>query len=227
MRIELAIAEDDDVLREALMKLFHTEVDMVVVLAAVNGSDLLQQLTRVQPDVILMDIRMPVMDGVEATRQVLARYPHAKVIAHTNYADETTIIAMYRLGVKSFIGKSANTAELLNAIRVVHNGGNYMTNETLAIFNEHLGAQHPEQEVDAETQLNSLSLAELKVLWHTARLQPIKQIADALHVSPHTVNNHQYNLRKKFNLSGRHSLAQFAVAIRRQLKERIELLGNS
>ena len=137
-KIRLGIAEDSEVLREALIKLFHAQLDIEVVLAADNGADLLNQLEIVQPDIILMDIKMPHIDGVEATKIVLKKYPSIKIIAHTNYDLEYNIIKMHSLGVKGFIGKSKDPYELVNAIRAVQSTGYYMTDQTFCVLAEYI-----------------------------------------------------------------------------------------
>lgn len=137
-KISLAIADDDEVLRIALTKLFQTQKDIKLLFVADNGVELLHQLETTQPDIILMDIRMPHLDGVEATKKVLERYPSIKIIAHTNYDLPKNIIEMHRLGVKGFISKSSDTEELVNAIRTVHTTGYYLTDETFFVLKDYI-----------------------------------------------------------------------------------------
>jgi DNA-binding NarL/FixJ family response regulator len=226
VKIDLAIADDNELTRDALIKIFQFERDMDVVLVAENGADLLSKLAAIKPEIILMDINMPVMDGIEATKKVLVHYPYVKVIVHTQFDMDHNIIEMYRAGVKSFISKTGSIAELVNAIRLVHGGGSYITDKTLSIFKKYLEyTPTPKNKiVISEENFSKLSVVELRVLWHTASMKPIKQIASELHVSPHTINNHQYNLRKKFNLYGRNALVQYALSIRSQLSERLSIV---
>lgn len=220
-KIKLAIVDDHKALRNALTKLLHTESGMEVVLSAEDGIDLLKKLRVTTPDIILMDIRMPKMNGIEATKEILTKYPAIKVIAHTQYDNDDNIIEMYRQGVKSFICKSGDPSELITAIRVVYNGGNYVTDAALSIFKNLLDINptksNHEKSLNMES-LSKLSPIELNVLWHTASLKSIKQIAKELYLSPHTINNHQANIRKKLNLFGRNTLVQYAVSIRKKLE---------
>lgn len=122
-KIKLAIADDSEKFRKAIIRLIHFEHDLEVILEAENGVDLITQLETGSPDVILMDIRMPVMDGIVATDKIKQLYPHLKIIAYSQYDQEENIIKMNIHGVKSFIGKEDEPEELLKAIRIVHDGG--------------------------------------------------------------------------------------------------------
>lgn len=164
---------------------------------------------------------MPKMDGIEATKEIKSKYPDIKVIVYTRYENEDNIAEMCTLGVKSFICKSSDPSELITAIRVVSNGGNYLTDDALSIFINHLDfnlTKLNNKSSDLET-LKKLSPIELKVLWHASSLKSIKQIAKELNLSPHTVNNHQANIRKKLNLRGRNALVQYAVSVMGKLKD--------
>jgi DNA-binding NarL/FixJ family response regulator len=141
-KIKLAIADDHKTFRKAVIKLIETEKDLEVVLEAENGKQLLELLlTKVTPDIILMDIQMTVMDGFEATRAVNELYPTIKIIALTLYDNGANIMEMYKLGVQSLIGKEEHYGELFFAIRAVNNGGCYMTTKCKEIIQSKLTEQ--------------------------------------------------------------------------------------
>jgi DNA-binding NarL/FixJ family response regulator len=137
-QIKIAVAEDNEMLRNAITNLLHTEKDFNVVIQAENGKFLLDRLSSgIKPDVILMDIRMPLMNGIEATRAILKNNPLIKIIAWTIFEDEESVVTMSKLGVKSFLGKK-NEEELFKAIRIVHGGGFYIPDQIAEILRKYL-----------------------------------------------------------------------------------------
>jgi two-component system, NarL family, response regulator NreC len=218
-KIKLAIADDNPQIHKSIKLLIKTEIDFELVLHAQDGLDLLEQLKTVKPDVVLLDIRMPVMDGFGAACQVFQLYPEIKIIAFSQYDFEENIIDMFLLGVKSFIGKENSPDELLRAIRTISEGGNYMTDLSIKIVQKHLSSisKHRQNDFDSNA-FAQLSNTELRILWHTAHLKAIKEIADALFISPHTVNNHHAAIRHKLNIKGRNSLLRYALSIKENLR---------
>lgn len=137
-KISIAIADDNEPFRKAITKVIHSQEDFQIVVAAENGRDLLRQLKQVTPDIILMDIRMPEMDGIQTSLKCIQMYPWMKVIALSQYDMETNIVEMNICGVKSFIGKDDRPEELFKAIRIVHSGGVYMTDKSAEIIQRYL-----------------------------------------------------------------------------------------
>lgn len=217
-KIKLAIADDHPKLHQAITLLLNTQPDFEIVLHAENGLDLIEKLEAVLPDVILMDISMPKMNGILATDQVLKLYPSIKIIAYSLYDNESNIVEMYLHGVKSFIGKEDPPEELFRSIRTVYAGGAYMTDLALSIVQKYLyTASNQHQNKFDFTAAFQLSDTELKVLWYTSQLKSAKEIADELFISHHTVNNHHSNMRHKLNINGRNSLLQYALAAKNHL----------
>lgn len=220
-KIKLALAEDHKEFRKAIKRLIHLENDLEVILEADNGLHLLDQLKTKTPDIILMDIRMPKMDGIEATDRIKEQYPHIKIIAFSQYDQEENIIEMNIHGVKSFIGKDDEPEELLKAIRTVSDGGTYMTDKAASIVQSRLSSisrqgKSVNEDINA-SDLQKLSSIELVILRHTACHKSVKEIAEELFLSPNTVNNHQANLRKKLNLFGRSTLLKYALEVKSKL----------
>ena len=214
-KIKIAIADDHKDIRKALNIAFNTEKSLEVVLTAENGIDLLEKLQRVKPEIIIMDIRMPKMDGIEATDQVLALYPNIKIIAYSQYDYESNIIKMYTHGVRSFVGKEDGTDELFKAIKIVADGGAYLTENAFEIIQRNLiGIQS--KDFDCSSLLK-LSQRELEVLWHVSQLKSVKEIAELLFISLPTVNNHEANIRHKLNVHGANSLQQYSLNVKDKL----------
>ena len=199
-KIKVAIADDDERLRKSLVLLLHTYADVNVMLQAYNGKDLIEQLQANKPDIILMDISMPEMGGVEATINVKKLYPEQKIIAYSLYNFEVNIIEMYSLGVKSFIGKDDKPDELVRAIRTVHSGGAYMTNYCAEIIQRNLSYSCPTG--------NSISLTEfeLNLLRAICKGDSSTKIGNSLCLSPRTIEEHRTNLYKKFGVSTKEEL---------------------
>lgn len=219
-KIKVGIVDDHESLRHAIIRLLKMEPEIEVSLTAENGIDLIDKLVNNQPDVILLDIRMPKMGGVEAASKVVKDYPSIKVIAHTQYDSELNIMELYELGARGFLAKGCDPAELIKAIKIVNGGGNYVTDNTIAIFKKYLktGLKYGKVVSEIEDDLKKLTQIEIKILWHTSLLKSIKEIASDLNLSPHTVNNHQANIRRKLNQQGRNILSQFAINHKEKLK---------
>jgi DNA-binding NarL/FixJ family response regulator len=214
-KIKIAIADDHKDLKKALNIAFKSEKNFEIVLTAENGIDLLEQLKRVKPDIIIMDIRMPKMDGIEATDQVLELYPKIKIIAYSQYDYESNIIKMYTHGVRSFVGKEDGIDELFKAINIVADGGAYLTENAFEIIQRNLIGSQP-KDFDC-TLLLQLSQRELEVLWHVSQLKSMKEIAELLFISLPTVNNHEANIRHKLGIHGVNSLQQYSLNVKDKL----------
>jgi DNA-binding NarL/FixJ family response regulator len=200
-KIRLAIVDDYELFRNELTKLIHLENDLQVVLKAENGKRLLSQLKTIAPDIILMDIRMPEMDGIEATIHVKELYPKIKIIALSQYDQEANIVEMNRLGVKSFIGKTDDTDELLKAIRIVSSGGVYMTSRSAAIVQKYL--HQPIAKKTCPVNVNDLELSLLK---YFCKGLSSTAIGDILHKSPRTVEKYRNDLYQKFQVHSKEEL---------------------
>lgn len=203
-KIKIAIADDHPKFRMAVCQLLHTYDDFRVVLQAINGKDLLQQLKTKTPDIILMDIRMPEMNGVEATDQVKELYPQIKIIALSQYDFESNIVEMYAHGVKSFIGKDDDSEELVKAIRIVHSGGAYMTNHSAEIIQRKLAYLQPLE------KLSNLTEFEEYLLKAICKGQSSSEIGKCLCRSPRTIEEHRTKLYKKFGVSCKEDLLREA-----------------
>jgi two-component system response regulator NreC len=214
-KIKIAIADDHKDLKKALNVAFKIENNFEIVLTAENGIDLLEQLKRVKTDIIIMDIRMPRMDGIEATDRVLELYPKIKVIAYSLYDYESNVIKMYSHGVRSFVGKEDGIDELFKAINIVADGGAYLTEMALEIIQRNL-PKNVSNDFDFSSLLK-LSQRELEILWHVSQLKSVKEIAEILFISLPTVNNHEANIRHKLNIHGANSLQRYSLSVKDML----------
>jgi DNA-binding NarL/FixJ family response regulator len=222
-KIKLAIAEDHNSYRNKIVEILNRENDFEVTLQASNGKELIEKLESIKPDIILIDIRMPIMDCIEATQVIHKLFPKIKIIALSHYDNDSYIIDMIILGIKSYIRKNDDLNELFNAIRVVYFGGVYMTEYAAQIIQKYLSNEYNKVKSDFNSpdyfNIKKFSDLELEILCQVASLKSIKEIAESLSVSPNTINNRQSSLRKKLNISGKRKLLEYALSIKRHLEQ--------
>ena len=201
-KIKLAIADDSEKFRKAVIRLLHLESDLEVILEAKNGSDLLERLQTKFPDIILMDIRMPYMDGIEATDKIKNLYPNLKIIAYSQYDQEENIIKMNAHGVKSFIGKEDDTEELFKAIRIVNSGGVYLTDKAAVIVQRHLNnlSKIP---IKTAYVLNEIKNTVIKMILEGLTS---KEIGERINRSHRTAEDIRKRIYDKFNVNNKEQL---------------------
>jgi len=203
-KIKIAIADDHKAFRKAIIRTIHIEKDLEVIIEAENGADLLRQIEIKTPDIVLMDIRMPVMNGVEATDKIKEHYPQIKVIAYSQYDLEGNIIEMYVHGVKSFIGKEDETEELFKAVRIVYEGGVYMTDRSAEIVQRYLSNKN---QIIEPPNLNDFQLSLLRAI---CKGQSSTEIGKILNKSPRTIEEHRENLYRRFGVRTKEGLLREA-----------------
>jgi len=205
-KIKIAIADDNKQFRRAIKALFKTERDFEIILEADNGVHLLEQLKTEQPDIVLMDIRMPRMDGIEASKKVKELYPKIKIITFSQYDYESNIVEMFIIGVKSFIGKDDSPDELFKAIRTVYTSGSYMTDLATEIIQRRLAYKAKES-----NNIHLLDNAEEKELVKMI-MEGLSsgEIAAKINKSPRTVEKMRERLYHKFNVSYKEQLITLA-----------------
>ncbi len=197
-KIRILVAEDHLVARVGVSTIVNMQPDMSVVAEAANGQQALELFRVHLPDVSLLDMRMPVMNGVEAAAAIRAEYPHARMIALTTYGGDEDIRRALAAGVKAYLTKDVLHDELLNAIRAVHAGQTYLPAAVAAA----LAAQAPRPD---------LSAREVQVLELIVRGLANKQIAYSLSIAEHTVKNHVKSILSKLGAQDRTQAATAAI----------------
>lgn len=199
-KIKVAIAEDHVKFRTVFLKMMKHEGDLDFIIVADNGADLIKQLEERRPDIILMDISMPVMDGVEASRAILKKSPGTKIIAFTTFEDEGLIIEMSKLGLKSFVGKN-QAEEIPKAIRTVHDGGAFYPDKIARIINQYLIRSTNTPKLPFTLSEEELALIQNISLGHSS-----SEIAKSIKRSPRTVEKYRNQLYEKFGVSNKEQL---------------------
>lgn len=205
-RIKVLLAEDHSVVREAISALLARYDDLEVVGGAENGRQAVEMTELLQPDVLLMDLAMPGLNGVDAAIQVKRLRPKTKVLMLTGYGDDQRVVEALQAGASGYILKRSDPEELLLAIKSVHSGNSYFSAE---IARDGRGSNLIEQarKKPAET----LSAREREVLQLVAEGYSSQQVADRLVISLKTVEVHRSNIMGKLNARNRTDLILYAL----------------
>lgn len=208
MTIRVLLADDEAMVRAGLRLLVDSEPDLTVVGEAVDGEHAVVVAARTAPDVILMDIRMPKVDGLEAARRIIAARPEARVIMLTTFREDRYLREALRAGVSGFLLKVSPPQQMLDAIRVVADGGGLLDpSVTLRVIEAFAGQTARTTRAD---ELSKLSPREVDVLALVARGLTNAETAARLHIGEATVKTHVANLLMKVGLRDRVQAVAFA-----------------
>jgi len=182
--------------------------DIEVVGEATNGKEALEKVKELAPDVVLMDLAMPIMGGLEATRRIRKEFPGTKVLALTQYDDSEYVIPVIEAGACGFVTKMGAFSELTSAIQAAYNGESFLSSSAAAALIEEYQQKASLDGKDPYQQLTDREKEVLKLVveGHTAR-----EIADMLVVSPKTVEGYKTNLMNKLNIHNQTDLIKFAI----------------
>lgn len=201
MPISILIVEDQRIVREGLLALFEDEPELTIVGEAANGAEAVALYVRLRPDVVMMDLQMPVMDGAEATRQIRAASPEARILVLTTYATDEFIFKALRAGAQGYLLKDASADELLAAVRAVHGGQTQLSPAVAARLVAGVGGGGPEP----------LTARELEVLMLIGQGRSNAEIADTLVIAPRTAKVHVQNILAKLGADNRTEAVSIAV----------------
>ena len=208
--IRVFIADDHTVLRAGLRALLDAQTDMEVVGEAADGESALAQFEDLRPHVVLMDISMEGMGGLEATKQVKSRYPEIKVLVLTMHEDGHYLRQFLKAGASGYVIKRAADNELTAAIRAVHAGENYVHPSLATALVDDFLAPGPAR-ADAASEADGLTEREREVLQLVALGYTNQQTADRLFVSVKTIETHRAHLMAKLGLRSRAELVRYAM----------------
>lgn len=208
MTIQILLVDDQDIIRQGLKVLLQLEPDLTVVGEAENGQVALRQAASLNPDLVLMDVRMPVMDGVAATRQLLQQNPNLKILVLTTFDNDIDVMESLRAGAKGYLLKDTPSEELAQAVRNVHRGYSQFGPGILEKVVPQVTAT--EQIEVPPPVLAELTPRELDVLHLIAAGCSNREVASQLYISEGTVKNHMTNILSRLGLRDRTQLAIFA-----------------
>ncbi len=198
--IRILVVDDHPLLREGIAFLIKSDQDMELVAEAADGEEAIEKFRRYRPDVTLMDLQMPNLDGTQAIIRITQEFPDAKIIVLSTYSGDIQVLKAIKAGARGYIGKGHVHRELLEAIRSVHAGHKRLPSEIAAELAEHVADEE-------------LSSREIEVLRLIAAGNSNKQIADKLSIGETTVKNHISNILSKLGANDRaHAVT---IALRR------------
>ncbi len=209
MTIRLLLVDDHAVVRSGLRMLLASESDVEIVGEAGSGSEAVAAAASARPDVILMDIGLPDMTGIEATRVVKSQFPEIAIVALTIHEDEEYFFRMLDAGASGYVPKRAAPEELLTAIRAAASGEVYLYPSLAKLLVRDYLSQ--ERETANRSTLDGLTEREQEVLSLLAEGHNNAEIASALVISPKTVERHRENIMRKLNLHSRAELVRYAI----------------
>lgn len=208
-KIKIAIADDYKIYRDGLKVNLSADDNLDVVLEADNGEDLLHGLTGAQPDVIIMDLKMPIMDGMEATKEVRKRFNTMKVIVVTMYEDDKFIIHMMENGANGYLLKNADSTEIIKSIYSVHETGYYFNDlVNKALLKKLLLKGNVKPSFNQNIELTERELEVLKLICEE---KTAAEIGKELFISVRTVEGHRTKLIEKVGVRNTAGLVMFAL----------------
>jgi DNA-binding NarL/FixJ family response regulator len=205
--ITLLLVDDQNLIRQGLKALLELEADLRIIGEAENGQIAIDLVKELQPDVVLMDIRMPVMDGVTATQQICQKFPDVNILILTTFDDDSYVSAAIKYGAKGYLLKDTPSEEIAAAIRAVHLGYTHLAPGMMAKI---MSSQIDKTPATLPRELAELTPRELDVLKLIATGANNREIAGQLYISEGTVKNHVTNLLNRLNLRDRTQAAILA-----------------
>lgn len=207
MTINVLLADDHSVLRDGLAALLESQEGFAVVAHAQNGREAVRKTAELKPDVVIMDIVMPELDGIEATRLIHASSASTQVVILSMYSTSEHIFRALQAGAKGYLLKESAGAELLAAVRSVHAGRRYLSQKiTETVLDNYVREHHPTD------PLGKLSSRERQIRELVAAGKSTADIAGTLFLSPKTVDTYRSRLMQKLDIDGFAGLVKFAIA---------------
>jgi len=203
-KIRIVLADDHSVVRQGFRRILEAQTDMEIVGEASNGREALEAVAKLTPDVVVMDVAMPELNGIEATRRMKEATPHSRVLALSMHKDSVYVREILRAGAKGYLLKDAVDEDLIAAVRAVSRGEGYLSPGVAdAVLTDY--RQHVTDPIDL------LTSREREVLQLIAEGKTNKDIATLLSLSVYTVDAHRGRIMEKLNLHSTGELVRFAI----------------
>ncbi|OAS20682.1 response regulator transcription factor [Paenibacillus oryzisoli] len=211
--MKIMIADDHPIFRNGVRNLLQTTEDLIVVGEAASGDEVMGLVEQCQPHLILMDIRMPGLNGIEATRLVKEKYPHIHVLILTMFRDDQSVFTAMRVGAKGYVLKDADEIELLQAVRMVGNGGAVFSSDIAARM-MHFFSEPRTRNASEHPALSELSKREMEILERIAEGHTNAQIGAHLSISAKTVANYVSMILNKLQVEDRNEASRILQEFR-------------
>lgn len=207
--IRLIIADDHQIIIDGLKSIFEQEVNIEIAGEANNGREVLNLLTLIPADIVLLDLDMPVLNGIETSRFIKKDYPETKVIILSMHFEKSLIKKLIEIGIDGYILKNSDKTELLAAVNKVTAGGKYFSSDITIALADKQGTLS--SAIQASSHKYDLTKREIEILKFIAEGFTNKEIGDKLHISHRTVDTHRTNLMKKIEVGNIAGLIRFAI----------------
>ena len=207
--VRVLLADDHEIFREGFYSLFNKQPDIELLGDAANGEQLVKLTAELSPDIVLTDIKMPVMDGIEATKKIISLYPHISIIALTMFDEDDLIVEMLESGARGYLLKNAHKDEVFDAIKTVYMGDTYFCKHTTAKLTKLISKSryNPYKPIerplfnDKETEIIRLICGEFTN----------KEISDQLHLSVRTIEGYRERIQEKMKVKNAAGIAVYAI----------------
>jgi len=208
-KVRVLVVDDHTIVRDGISALLALAGDIEVVGEATNGSEALKMVSELHPDVVLMDIAMPIMGGLEATRRISKEFPKTKVLVVTQHDDKEYVFPVLESGASGLISKAGASSELASGIRSVYRGDSFLSPSVARLLVENF--QNTAGERSKQDPYNSLTGREREILKLLAEGYSNQEIAEMLVITPKTVEGHKTNLMSKLGIHNRIDLVKYAL----------------
>jgi DNA-binding NarL/FixJ family response regulator len=209
MPIRILLADDHEVVRDGVRALLEKQVDMEVIGEASDGREAARLAEELRPDVVVMDVGMPNLNGIDATRRILAAHPQIAVVMLSMHQDESYVLRSLKAGAKGYLLKESLRSDVLEAIRAVAQGRSFLTRKISRMMQEDYIQEMEQRGLEDSYEL--LTDREREVLQLAAEGKPNKEIAGALNISLTTVETHRTHILQKLGLHSVPELILYAV----------------
>ena len=205
----IVLADDHTILRNGLRLVLERQPDFAVVAEAANGREAIEAVTRETPDVVVLDIGMPILNGIEAAKRISAEQPQTAIVILSMHSDEAYILRALKAGARAYLLKDSAESDMIQAIRAVRAGKAFFSPAVSRVLADDYVRQVKQK--GAEDPYDLLTARERELLQLIAELKSTKDIAALLSLSPHTVDTHRGNLMQKLNVHSIPELILYAV----------------
>lgn len=210
-KLRIMLVEDHHIFRKGLNLLLKEMPEVEVCAEANNGKEFLELLDKEVPDVVFMDVQMPVMNGIDATREALQRHPDLKIIAISMFGDEEYLVSMLEAGVKGFLLKTVEENELKKALTLIADNKNYFSDELIPTLTSSIIRSRSKDDPQISELREDLTKREIEILDLICKGFTIKEISEKLFISQRTVDGHKANLFRKTGVDSSVKLVTFAI----------------
>lgn len=205
----ILIAEDHEIVIEGIKSILETHSDLTLVGRALNGREAVKMAAALHPDIVVMDIAMPGLNGIDATLQIRKASPDIRIIIYTMNADRELIIDLFKAGISGFVLKEDPISDLMMAIKTVSKGNAYFSSQAPAVFVDYVSRL--EKGEVRKDPFDTLSLREREIFQLLAEGETVKSISKHLFISTSTVETHKYAIMRKLDLHSLSDLIKLAV----------------